>query len=98
LDSFVEFDPDEMRDDDGGYGRVMDAVRKLGAGAAGAAAVLADRVRAERGDVRWGIVRAVGEMGPAASAALPSLERLRGEMDEGSEGGPVSKAIRQIRG
>jgi hypothetical protein len=98
LDSFVEFDPDEMRDDDGGYGRVMDAVRKLGTGAAGATAALAGRLRAEDGEIRWGIVRALGEMGPAASAALPALEQLRGEVDGGSDDGPVSKAIRQIRG
>jgi len=100
LDSFAEFDPDEMRDDDGGLGRVMDALRKLGPGATAAAPDLAKRLRADDGDVRWGIVRALGDMGPPASAALPALEQLRRELeaeDDESNENPVSKAIRQIR-
>jgi hypothetical protein len=99
LNTFQEFDPDQMRDDDGGCGRVMDALRKLGPGAAGAAGALADRLRDVDGEVRWGIVRALGRMGPPAAAALPALERLRRELygdEDGSVDDPVAEAIRQI--
>ncbi len=81
---------------------LLPSLQAFGPAAAPAVPFLAEHLMAERGEAAWDFVEFVGSLGPAASAALAPLKKLRSDLREQGwdekELEDISRAIAAIEG